>query len=99
MRTVNPEDLPTEVLETSFRLGKLVAATRKSRGMTQDELCAIAGIGRTTLLEIEHGSPRVQFVHWLSTLHALHLLDNFSNTISAADMGRIAKSVKQPRKA
>ena len=98
MRAIHPEDLPTEVLETSFGLGKLVAATRKSRGMTQADLCEITGIGRTTLLEIEHGSPRVQFAHWLSALHALDLLGNISNTISAADMGRIAQAVKQPRK-
>jgi transcriptional regulator with XRE-family HTH domain len=97
MRTIDPDLLPSEVLLASSSLGHLISASRKARKMTQSQLCQAAGISRTTLLEIEHGSPRVQFAHWLSALHALQLLDNFVRTISADEMQRIAGAVRQPR--
>jgi transcriptional regulator with XRE-family HTH domain len=98
MRAITPDILPTAVLETCYTLGKLVMATRKARGLTQRALCESAGIGRTTLLEIEHGSPRVQFAYWLLALESLGLLENLTKNISAAHMGLIANAVTQARR-
>lgn len=98
MRALSPDLLPTSVLETCYTLGKLVTASRKARGLTQRALCESAGIGRSTLLEIEHGSPKVQFAHWLVVLESLGLLENLTKNISAANMGLIAKAVTQPRR-
>lgn len=98
MRAISPDILPTSVLETCYTLGKLVTASRKARGLTQRALCESAGIGRSTLLEIEHGSPKVQFAHWLVVLESLELLENLTKNVSAANMGLIAKAVTQPRR-
>lgn len=98
MRSITPEDLPLAVLETSYRLGKLVAGVRKARGLSQQALCEQAGFGRNTLAEIEHGSPRVQFVYWLLALDALGLLDTLNSALSAEAMGRIADSLPRPRR-
>ncbi|MEW6679340.1 MAG: helix-turn-helix domain-containing protein [Pseudomonadota bacterium] len=98
MRGVTPEDLPLPVLEASFRLGKLVAATRKLRGLSQQSLCEQAGMGRNTLVEIEHGSPRVQFAYWLLALEALDLLDTLNSVQSAAEMGQLADALPRPRR-
>jgi transcriptional regulator with XRE-family HTH domain len=98
MRAILPDQLPLAVLETSYRLGKLVAGTRKARRISQQTLCEQAGLGRNTLVEIERGSPRVQFVYWLLALDALGLLDSLNSAQSAADMGRIADALPRARR-
>jgi len=98
MRAISPDVLPTSVLETCYTLGKLVTASRKASGLTQRTLCESAGIGRSTLLEIEHGSPKVQFAHWLVVMESLGLLENLTKNISTANMGLIAKAITQPRR-
>ena len=89
--------LPASVLEASYSLGKLIRATRKARGLTQSSLCLSVGIGRNTLVEIEHGSPKVQFVYWLLVLESLGLLETLLRYPSATNMGLIARAVAQPR--
>jgi transcriptional regulator with XRE-family HTH domain len=95
MRAITPDSLPTEVLETSYSLGQLILATRKAQGMSQESLCESADIGRSTLVQIERGSPRVQFAHWLSVLHALDLLQLIRPGVPPAELGRIARAVKR----
>ena len=97
MRTISADILPTTVLETCYALGSLVKATRKARGLTQITLCESTGISRNTLVEIEHGSPKVQFAHWLVVLDSLGLLENLTRSASALNMGLIAKAVARPR--
>ena len=103
MRNISPEDLPLAVLETSYTLGQLITATRKSMGLSQSELCVSARIGRSTLNEIEHGSPKVQFAHWLVVLESLGLLDVIQpSKIPGLTLRQIAKSIplsrsKKPR--
>ena len=97
MRPISPNNLPISVLETCYTLGKLVAASRKARGLTQFELSETAGIGCSTLREIEHGSPKVQFVYWLVVMESLGLLEHLTKSASATNMGLIAKAVTQPR--
>lgn len=98
MRSLTPEQLPTSVLETTYRLGRLVVATRKARRLSQLALCQLAGLGRNTLTEIERGSPRVQFAYWLLVLDALDLLGTLNSVLSAADMGELADALPRPRR-
>ena len=97
MRTISPDQLPSSVLETSYMLGKLIAGTRKARGISQQALSESANIGRSTLVEIEHGSPRVQFVYWLIALEELGLIDTLTKGISATSLGVLANAVPRSR--
>lgn len=100
MRAIDPDLLPGEVLESSYRMGRLIAVARKARGLTQSQLCEAAGIGRSTLAEIERGSPRVQLAHWLAVMHVLQLLEGLTaNLLSAEELERIAGAVRRPRSA
>ncbi len=98
MRTITPETLDIEVLETGYSLGKLIAASRKAQGITQTELCGLAGVGRSTLVEIEHGSPKVQFAHWMQVMHKLGLLAHLTSSVSAFHLGQIANAVPLRKK-
>lgn len=99
MRTLSADQLPTSVLEACFTLGNRVRASRKARGLTQQALCASAGLARSTLLEIENGSPRVQFAYWLLVLESLGLLESLTQTILPAEMALVTKAVPRPRRA
>lgn len=98
MRRIVPDELPLGVLEAGYRLGKLVASTRKARGLSQTALCSLAGLGRNTLNEIEKGSPRVQFVYWLLALDALELLGTLNTMLTAEEAGRVADAIPRPRR-
>lgn len=99
MRAITSDALPSSVLEACYSLGSLIRATRKARGLTQVALCEGTGISRNTLVEIEHGSPRVQIAHWFVVLDSLGLLETLTKSASAINMGLIAKAVSQPRSA
>lgn len=81
MRHISPEELPLPVLETGFSLGRMVLAARKAQGYSQESLGNAAAVSRSTIVQIERGSPRVQFVYWLAVLHALGLLDSLTRQI------------------
>lgn len=98
MRRIDPSDLALSVLETGFRLGKVIAAARKARGLSQAALCELANVGRNTLGEIEKGSPRVQFAYWLLVMDALELLDKFNAVLTPAEAGLLADAIRRPRK-
>lgn len=51
----------------SKRMGECIAALRKERGMTQEELATAAGLQRTHILRIEQGKYDVR----LSVLSAI----------------------------
>jgi len=97
MRAISPDTLPSAVLETAFTLGQLVVASRKSLGLSQEALCASTGIGRSTLSEIEHGSPKVQFAHWLVVLESLGLLNVIQHNAPGLMLRQIAKALPQPQ--
>lgn len=81
MRKISAEDLPLSVLETGFSLGRLVLSTRKAQGYSQEALAQAAAVSRSTIVQIERGSPRVQFVYWLCVLDTLGLLDGFTRAL------------------
>lgn len=69
--------LPFEVEDILADLGRRVSVARRTRGLTQPDLAAKAGISLSTLAAIEKGAPTVQFGFWLSALWALDLLEGF----------------------
>lgn len=95
MRAITADSLPTGVLDVCETWARLIVAARKAQGLSQDELRQDAGISRSTLVEIEAGSPRVQFAHWLVVLDRLDLLDAF-RSVPAAQLSAIASAVKLP---
>jgi transcriptional regulator with XRE-family HTH domain len=54
-------------------MGKRVRVLRVTREMTQDELAAAAGMSRSFLSLIEHGSHGVDVVRLLRLAHALEI--------------------------
>lgn len=97
MRAISPDTLPSPVLEAGYLLGKRIAAVRKARGLSQRAVSEGAGVGRSTLVEIEHGSPKVQFVHWLLVLDYLGVLDSLTQGISATEMGLLSDAIPRSR--
>ncbi|MBD3278587.1 MAG: helix-turn-helix domain-containing protein [Candidatus Aegiribacteria sp.] len=54
-------------------ISKLVKHHRKRAGITQLELADLAGIGKTTVFDIEHGKSTVQVSSLLSVLKVLNM--------------------------
>ncbi len=60
-------------------LGNFIQKTRLSKNKTQQAISEIAGINRSTLVQIEkgNGSTLLSFVQVLRALEQLHLLETF----------------------
>jgi len=57
-------------LTTAADLGRLVAARRKARKLTQQQFADLAGVGRRFLSELENGKATVEFDKALQVAHA-----------------------------
>lgn len=71
--------LPFVIEDMLLALGQRASAARRNRGLTQQDLAIRAGIGLSTVIAIEQGSPTVQFGSWLSVFWALDLLEGFGD--------------------
>jgi y4mF family transcriptional regulator len=56
-----------EAISTAVRIH------RKACGLTQLELADLAGVGKTTVFDVEHGKDSVRLINLLRILHALNL--------------------------
>lgn len=72
--TVAKSPPPIDVLESLRQLGERIVIARKAAEYRQSDLANRAGIGRSTLVEIEKGSPHVAMGKYLAVLWALDLL-------------------------
>ena len=93
MRAISPQNTAVPVIEGCATLGEMVVAVRKSSGLSALWLAKKAGISRSTLIEIESGSPRVQMAHWLAVLDALDLLGPLVQGVSAAAAPILAEAI------
>ena len=59
--------------EMMSHIGNQVRYHRRRAGITQLELADLAGIGKTTLFDIEHGKSTVQVSSLLSVLKVLNM--------------------------
>ena len=84
MRDLTPGllQLPPPVLGNLNALGKRVSVARKIQCLKQEDLANMANISRSTLTEIEKGSPFVLMGNYMAVLWALGLM----HEISATDM-------------
>lgn len=72
--------LPPPVLAHLNALGKRIAISRKIQHLKQTTLAEMAGISRSTLTEIEKGSPFVAIGNYLAALWALGLMKDMLAT-------------------
>ncbi|KXS32265.1 MAG: XRE family transcriptional regulator [Candidatus Gallionella acididurans] len=80
--TIKKTNLPPPVIDNLKHLGSRVAFARKIQQLRQDDLSSMAGISRSTLTEIEKGSPFVSIGSYMAILWALGIM----NDILATDM-------------
>lgn len=58
---------------TAEEIGRLVRAFRKEGGLTQLQLAALAGVGKTAIFDIEKGKETVQLNTLLKILEVLNI--------------------------
>lgn len=64
------------------QIGKLVKYHRKRAGLTQLAIADLAGVGKTTVFDIEHGKFTVQFDSLLAVLGVLNISIELSGPFS-----------------
>ena len=80
-----------KVLET---MGEQIKLARLRRNLSVKLVCERAGISRTTLWNVEKGSPSVAIGVYAVVLHALHGMDKDLLLIAKDDeMGRIMQDL------
>lgn len=75
MKNFNPPH-PIDVRDALQRLGERIAIARKAAEWRQSDLADHAGLGRSTIIEIEKGSPYVAMGNYMAALWALNILDD-----------------------
>jgi y4mF family transcriptional regulator len=70
-------------IRTTAELGGLLRAYRKSRGLSQVDAAALAGVGERFLSELERGKPTAEIGL------VLKLLDRFGLTLVVAQRGSV----------
>ena len=56
---------------TAQTIGQLIKSTRKSLGVTQNDLALSSGTGLRFIIDLEHGKPTCQLEKTLSVLRTL----------------------------
>lgn len=57
-------------IRTAKDLGEFIHNVRKSKGLTQQQLADLAGVGRRFIIECEAGKPRLEFAKVLQVAAA-----------------------------
>lgn len=66
----------------NFDLGTLIKEHRKKAGLTQLELANLAGIGKTTIFDIEKNKETVRWSNLLAVLHVLNIKVEFKSPLT-----------------
>ena len=92
------QTFPIDVKDTLRQLGERIAIARKAAEWRQTDLADRAGVGRSTIIEIEKGSPHVTMGNYSAVIWALDLLDNIDKiAILESDSHRLMAS-KLPKR-
>ena len=84
---------PIDVRDTLRQLGERIVIARKAAEWRQVDLADHAGVSRSTLVEIEKGSPHVSIGNYLAILWALNILDDVDKiAILESDSHRLMAS-------
>lgn len=70
------------------QVGENIKLARKRRKLTTMQVAERAGVDRSTLYEIEKGSPSVSMGAYFNTLRVLGLQDDFLKLAADDDYGR-----------
>lgn len=81
-----------DVTDHLHQLGDRIALARKSRVLRQEDVASMAGISRSTYIEIEKGSPYVEMGNYASALWALNLLPHLDR-VASPDEDREAQAI------
>lgn len=65
-----------------FNIGTLVKELRKKSGLTQLELATLAGVGKTTVFDIEKNKESVRWNNLLAVLRVLNIKVEFKSPIT-----------------
>lgn len=79
------DSLPTDDVVLA-RLGERLARVRLGRDVTQQQLAAAAGVGKTVVERIESGKS-ITLANYVRVLRALDLLDELLGVASGAPCG------------
>jgi transcriptional regulator with XRE-family HTH domain len=80
VRTKPDGHLSPPVTDNLRELGRRIASARKIQRLRQEDLSAMAGISRSTLTEIEKGSPSVSMGCYMATLWSLGIMSEILAT-------------------
>lgn len=84
--------LPPPVLDNLVELGQRIALARKIQRLRQEDLSAMTGISRSTLTEIEKGSPFVSMGNYMATLWSLGIMSEIVATEMSEEERRLVAS-------
>ncbi|MCK4504812.1 MAG: helix-turn-helix transcriptional regulator [Candidatus Aegiribacteria sp.] len=73
-----------DIAQIIGRLGELVRFHRNKAGLTQIQLADLAGVGKSTVFDIEKGKSTVQINSLFAVLAAMNIDVEFSGPLSAA---------------
>jgi y4mF family transcriptional regulator len=65
-----------------FDLGALIKDHRKKAGLTQLELANLAGVGKTTVFDIEKNKESIRWNNLLAILHVLNIKIEFKSPLT-----------------
>ncbi|MBD0725106.1 transcriptional regulator [Flavobacterium sp. L1I52] len=65
-----------------FDLGAFIKEHRKKAGLTQIELANLAGVGKTTVFDIEKNKETVRWNNLLAVLKVLNIKIEFKSSIN-----------------
>jgi len=84
---------PIDVYDTLRELGERIAIARKAHEWRQTDLADHSGISRSTIVEIEKGSPYVAMGNYVTVIWALNLLGDLDKVaILESDSHRLMAS-------
>lgn len=76
------ETLPDELMVGLHALGRDIAAARRARRMSQDDLAGRLNVGRKTVIRMEKGDERVKFGAYASAAWVMGLETNLVSAFS-----------------
>lgn len=76
---------PPWVARALIALGERCKIARKARGLTQEQLARLAGVGMSTVYGVEGGHDGVSLGNFMKILHALDKLEQVNDLL---DPGR-----------
>ncbi len=71
------------LVQKMSQIGELLKHHRKRAGLTQLALADLAGVGKTTVFDIEHGKATVQLDSLLAVLEVLNIRIELSGPFSS----------------